>query len=552
MKSTSPSHGLTVTSHVGRDLLASAAIFKTEAAATWEYVVNSLQYLDKGISPVISVEVTPKRKTIAIADNGRGMTASDLKHYFTMHGENRERRAGRAGRGKFGTGKAAAFGIGSSLQIDTIRGGLRNVVALSRQGIDASDGSDIPLDWLVRNETSSGSNGTIVTIGEISLQRIEVAPIIEYVERHLAVFRASNPSVAVNNHVCEYREPRIVRTETYQPSPKQAAVIGDVELIVNVAQAPLSEAEQGVYVTAGLGNLVAIERAGVDRKEFGSYLFGEIDCSALEQHASPIEPYDMTRSLQLNPKHPVVAVLVGFIGSKLEEVRSEIAAEHKKARQGEQARRLAAESAKIAEALNNDFREQQRRLSDIRTVASRQGGAAKLFGEGSPGSDEPDAWVEGLDEPGIVSTRNTGSRVGNGGGRDTPDIKRAGERSKEGPDSVSPAGGEGTRRTRPRGGFQVDFRNLGADGNRSEYDEKSMTILINLDHPVVAAALADGVVEDPVFRRLAYEIAFSEYAMALGYETAKTDPAIAADDLLYEVRASLNRIARAAVALYRN
>lgn len=77
-----------------------------------------------------------------------------------------------------------------------------------------------------------------------------------------------------------------------------------------------------------------------------------------------------------------------------------------------------------------------------------------------------------------------------------------------------------------------------------------MTILINLDHPVVEAALGDGSVEDPAFRRLSYEIAFAEYAIALAYEMAQVDPEIPADDLLYDVRASLNRIARAAVHLY--
>ena len=45
----------------------------------------------------------------------------------------------------------------------------------------------------------------------------------------------------------------------------------------------------------------------VEGKEFGNYLFGEIDVLALESHPSPIEPYDPTRSLQLNPQHPVVA-----------------------------------------------------------------------------------------------------------------------------------------------------------------------------------------------------------------------------------------------------
>ena len=78
-----------------------------------------------------------------------------------------------------------------------------------------------------------------------------------------------------------------------------------------------------------------------------------------------------------------------------------------------------------------------------------------------------------------------------------------------------------------------------------------MTILINLDHPVVSAALGSGAVEDPVFRRLSYEIAFSEYAMALGYELLKHDPNMPADDLLYEVRSSLNRVALSAAPLYR-
>ena len=89
-------------------------------------------------------------------------------------------------------------------------------------------------------------------------------------------------------------------------------------------------------------------------------------------------------------------------------------------------------------------------------------------------------------------------------------------------------------------------------GKRShEIVEQAITILINLDHVVVAAALGDGNVDDPAFRRLTYEIAFSEYSMALGYESAKEDPDIPADDLLYEVRASLNRVSVAAAALYR-
>ena len=99
--------------------------------------------------------------------------------------------------------------------------------------------------------------------------------------------------------------------------------------------------------------------------------------------------------------------------------------------------------------------------------------------------------------------------------------------------------------------FRVEYRNLGTSEDRSRYEPATLSILINLDHAVVKAALADGNVEDPTFRRLSYEIAFSEYAMALGYERVKEDPNIPADDLLYDVRSSLNRIAAAAAALYR-
>ena len=68
------------------------------------------------------------------------------------------------------------------------------------------------------------------------------------------------------------------------------------------------------------------------------------------------------------------------------------------------------------------------------------------------------------------------------------------------------------------------YRNLGRSEYRSRYKGRSLSILINLDHPVLSAAMADGNVEDPAVRRLSYEIAFIEYAMALGYELLKNDP----------------------------
>jgi hypothetical protein len=97
---------LKVTSHVGRDLLQSAQLFRHEHSVVWEYVSNGLQYKDPATKPTAIVKVDAKAKTMSIRDNGRGMLVNDLQRYFQMHGENLDRKEGRPGRGYFGTGKA--------------------------------------------------------------------------------------------------------------------------------------------------------------------------------------------------------------------------------------------------------------------------------------------------------------------------------------------------------------------------------------------------------------------------------------------------------------
>jgi hypothetical protein len=545
-----PTEAVKVTSHVGRDLLNAAQLFRNEAAAVYEYVVNSLQYVASGVSPRVYVVVKPKAGVIKISDNGLGMDAVGLNHYFQMHGENLDRKRGRTGRGKFGTGKSAAFGIANRLRIDTRKDGVRNVVELTRKMIDDSNGSEIPLSWLVRNESTREGNGTTVSIEEVFLPRLNTAALVEYIERNLQAFRASNPQVAVNDHLCEYREPTVAATHEFRPSDAQATTIGDVILTVKVAQAPLPDTHQGIFVTAGPGNLVAIESAGVDRKEFGSYLFGDVDVPALELGNSQIAPFDSTRSLTLNPANQVVAVLIGFIGGSLEAVRSQLVAAAREARKSEEARRLAQEADRIAEVLNQDFATVRDRLDEIRAASGSRGVAPGAFGDSAPGGDSDGEWVGGITEPGDILETGVGRRTGNSNGRQSPKVVSGGRPNPDGQQAVDPVGGENHRKAKPRGGFKVDFRRLGRDEPRSYYDASVLTILINLDHPVVAAALENASVEDITFRRLAYEIAFGEYAMALGYEALRDDPDLPGGDLLYDVRATLNRVSRAAATLY--
>lgn len=540
-----------VTSHVARDLLASAASFKNEAAVVWEYVVNSLQYMDRAVAPRVAVDVVPKERRISITDNGRGMNEEGLKHFFRMHGENIDRLRGRPGRGKFGTGKSAAFGIARSLRVATIRDGLRNVVLLTREMIEASSGNDIKLAWEVRNDRVDLSNGTTIEIEDIVIDRIRTQPIIEYIERHLQAFRAWAPEVAVNSHVCTYREPEVENVHSFRPTAVQASLIGDIELHIKVARAPLPETDQGIAVSSGTGNLVAVEKAGIEQKEFGAYLFGDIDVPELERFESPLEPYDSSRSLQLNPQHPVAQVLLGFIGSKLESVRTDLVRRNREQRKTEEARRLDAEADRIADILNKDFTQIQERLTNIRAAAVSSGNAAPRQRRSDTSGGKDDDWVAGGAEPGEVDKRTPCSGSGGRKGRTAPDVLTPAERNENGNATVDPAGSGETRKGISRGGFRVKHQHLGAGEDRSRYDPAILTILINLDHAVVKAALERGGPEDPAFRRLSYEIAFSEYAMALGHHLLKGDPSIPGDDLLYEVRSSLNRVAGSAAALYR-
>jgi hypothetical protein len=483
------------------------------------------------------------------------MSIPVLERFFQMHGENLERQAGRPGRGKFGTGKSAVFGIANTLRVDTVRNGKRNVVGLTRDMIDNSHGEEISIEWIVRDEITDDPNGTTISILDINIDRVRRASIIDYVERHLQAFRAKSPDVAIDDHVCTYREPPTSETRTFQPTDSQREVLGEVTLVVKVSAAPLPPVEQGISVTAGAGNLVAIERAGIEGKEFGNYLFGEMDVPALENHPSPIEPYDPTRSLQLNPHHPVVAVLLGFVGSKLEEVRTTLVRRSREARKNEQARRLAAEANKIAEILNEDFRKISERLHEIRAASSRRG-AARSRVAAQASNNEPDEWVPGTETPGtVIKVRRKPNPKPEPHSphppRPEPAVQERGVSDPLGDNVVDPAGGDGGKRRRSQGGFRVEYKALGTDAERSIYDPTTLTILINLEHPLVMAALGDGQVEDTTFRRLSYEIAFSEYAMGLGYELSQQDPNMPPDDLLYEVRSTLNRISTAAVALYR-
>jgi hypothetical protein len=507
-----------VKSHVSRDLLQNAALFRTDKLVVWEYVSNGLQYVDHSTNPTVSVKLDSKNRRITITDNGRGMDWDGLQNFFVMHGENVDRKDGRPGRGRFGTGKSAAFGVADVLRVSSVRLGKRSTVELTRQDLEAaSSGSPISVRTVEREVAASTPNGTRVEIEKIHLRSLDQVGIIRYIERHLAHW-PKNCAVFVNDHECEYSEPAIAEERRFQPAGEFSDKLGADELVLKIAKAPIEEDLRGVSIFSN-GVWHETTLAGSESKEMANYIFGEFEVPQLDDDKSPIPPFDLSRSMRLNPSNELVRFIYAFISQSVEQVRRELVEHEKKRRASEEAQRLASEASEIARFINEDFTSFRDKISKIRAKApGKVDLAAAESTDSTPGQD----LNFGDEVPAVVTspTGGVGAYGDQGGGGGEPRSLLP---------QVEPAPGEKRGRQgspkspqqKPRGGFNVEFQAMGADERRATYSPDDRTIYINLEHPQLVAAQGNGGIEEPMFRRLTYEVAFTEYAIALSSELAQ-------------------------------
>ena len=141
--------------------MGASALFKNPHTVIWEYVTNEIQYREKGIKP--EVHVILEKDKIIIKGNGEGMDVGGLKNFFTLHGENQDRKKGKPGRGKYGTGKAAAFAIANTFLISTIKNKKLFEVRLSKKELKKFEksGQDIPLNnfFITKGKKVNEPNG---------------------------------------------------------------------------------------------------------------------------------------------------------------------------------------------------------------------------------------------------------------------------------------------------------------------------------------------------------------------------------------------------------
>jgi hypothetical protein len=540
--------GIVVRSHVKRDLLQSAALFKTDKAVVWEYVSNSLEYVDPGINPVVKVTLEPRNKRITIQDNGRGMDREGLKNFFIMHGENLDRQAGRRGRGRFGTGKCAAFGIADQLRVSSVKQGTRNTVEISRRDIDASDDSHIPVVITEADVPTDGPNGTTIEICGIKLRTIDHSAVVRNIERHLLRW-PGRPLVLVNGHECEYAEPTIAYEEVIEANEDDAEVLGNVSLTIKVAKSPLDPEMRGVAIFAR-GVWLETTLAGAEGQPLAQYIFGDIDVPKLDDEQSPIPAYDMSRSMELNRSNEVVQAVLALVGREVERVRRKLVEEDKNRRSQLESRRLQAEATSIAEMINEDFHDFSKRIARVRARAGGGPDSGSRIAGDVDGDDVVAGGSVGAVEANAIGDIGHGGGVG-GQGTTPPNMGPSVTLDDSAVTGGEPAGNTSGSRRR-RGGFHVEFKGMGADTHRAYYAREERTIYINLDHPQIAAAKGAATIDDPTFLRLAYEVAFSEYAIALASELADNNEYIDPSDPIFDIREAVNRLARRAASLYAN
>lgn len=537
---------ITVTSHVARDFLQNSAYFNALPKVVWEYVSNSLDN-PKDNSPVtVSVDLLPEMpKILQIADNGLGMSRQDLARFFQMHGENTQRKRGKRVRGRFGTGKSAAFGIANTLTIDTVHRGTRNVVRLTRDAIEsASHGGEFPVEELVVDQVvdpNEREDGTIIQIADFVGSRFNFEKVITYIERHLGRYK-SRATVIINGHRCLFREPASIRQYIFMPPPEVAARIGDVELTVKVAPTPLDKDFNGIDILSyGIWHETTL--AISENKELANRIFGEVDVPKLEDYEGPIPAFDNTRNNQLNRSNPLVIVLLGWISTKVEETRTMLVKEERERKRSEQFRRLEERAKEIEEILNEDFVDILEQYELARKVSARK--ASKLATrEGDEGEILPGRGSK-LSKWQTAGQPHTGGKKGvhPPGPGETP--RPNGPSLVKGKQQGAPQDATDSGRKQQRGIFTIEWAEGAINDKRSEYKKDTRTIYINLNHPQVSSALkaSGGTVDSRHFKEIVYEIAVVEYALAVQYERAENEE-VDPFDALFEVGSIIDRVTR--------
>ena len=531
---------ISLVTNVVKDLLDSGKNFHAIPAVVWEYVANGLQYRDRKINPDIRVQIDEKNGHLSIQDNGYGMDRSGLQNFFVMHGENRDRLSGSKGwlRGRHGTGKSAGFGVGNLLRITTVRQSRRWIIQINRKHLEmllkksAATGvipKEVPLAILEDGVRTQQPNGTLIEVENVRIKPSDVEAVRSFITKHLRFYH-KRYQVKVNGVPAVYQEPAARDAYVFSPSKLEARKIGNLRLVIKVANAALDESARGIAIVSA-GILHEVTLAGHEGEPMSHFIFGEVNAPLLDKDRTVPAAFDTSRHLCLNVNNSFVRVLHGFIGRCVAEVRAKLELQEAERKKNEEQRILEKHATEITQLINLHYRKcaTDPNYTWIRPLISSQTNLASQLGPRSvsqatskdrqPSTNHITS-VTGTEKPEniILMEDPRGSRIAKRGG-------------------ICP---------RAPLGFHVNFQKMGKGALRSTYETKSRTILINEDHRQIRYIIKEFGAGSPEVKRLALEVAMFEFSAAFLLE--QTPGSL--EDAIQALRQQFSDLASKGISLY--
>lgn len=557
---------LIMRSNIARDVLGTAADFGSVPKMAVEYVSNGLDNPDDPGQPV-TVQVAIRRygqtKTVTISDNGCGMDEAALGEFFVMHRENAQRQRGRRARGRFGTGKSAGFGVGTSVLIDTVRDGRRWRVELTADELHAAAKANRPPQPVMHMSGApvTAANGTSMTVAGIRRQA-KPASIANELRRRLGRQLESH-HVYVDGERVHLQEPEATETWTFTSADDRAAcaVLGSqLTCTVNAVASgeTVEDAIRGVVVTSRDIPVGQYQANG----DLANRIYGLCEVAALDDDTSTPGPFTDRRDLTLNADNELAAAVEGWVRRCLDAATRELHLQERdrlrRARDAELQRAASRAESVLNEHYRSDFRATAGAGNNCGAPSSDAAAAGRGGGPSQPDEDG-EAVLPDRDGPAGYQPdpRAPSPTPAPDGADDTDDTEadESGRGEHDGPSSPRPqprdplGDGRGEpvtqlderRRRKSRGGFQIDYSNAGPGAPRAAFYESTLTIVINLDHPLLAAVSTDR----DLFQGLAFTIAAEEYAQATANQLLTSQQLEDAYEALNYARVTMDKLSRA-------
>ncbi|MCL4324209.1 MAG: ATP-binding protein [Candidatus Thermoplasmatota archaeon] len=526
--------------HVPRAVLATAAEFSDVPRSAAEYIWNAMEYKrDKTLPAEVVIRLGRDKDGgwFEVEDfaNGAGMDVDGIQRFFTMHAPNENRLRGNAGRGRNGTGKAAAFGVGSLLNLYTVRDGIENQVSLSKEDLVALESTypceALPLRHHVQNHTTQDGAprcGTRVRVSGIQInfdERVVVEGLTRLFMRvldHNILYweKSSGKRVRVLR-----RAPAVYTNQDYDSPTKLEPYIGKVVLHLMAADSDLPRQEGGVTVTTVGGSVIEAgyidvvkRRTVVDRR-----IFGEVEVPLLDEPDSVGRTATtQARRLEMNRESERVQQLLEWVDECINDFREQVQEKLSSSIEERDQAVLSAMSNSLERVLNEQYEKFMKGYS-ARMKLARSDPLAPLPGEGASTSGGPSIdgtgeriFVKGVegdvkvtpDPAGDIVISGPGINNGTGGDAPGTSVATLGRVDNEGEPAMEKR--RGTKKSRGGSSLQVKHLGLGESSPRSYYDGEG-TFTINKDHPDFRGLQTS----DSEFMRRSAEACAISYAQAI-------------------------------------